>query len=143
MKDTADALQKRAAAGEDFGKLQEEGFGAARAQMGTPNVKVGKVTRAGLPAMHVKAFDLKPGEVSPVFAEGNGYYIYKMLSRVLPPLKQVHDSIRTTLQGKRFQDSMQQAMKSAVPEFDEKYFAVSTQKPQAAPVAPEKDRDDD
>ena len=148
MKDTADALQKRAAAGEDFDKLQEEGFETARMQMTPPTVKVGKVTRAGLPATHVKAFDLKPGKVSPVFAEGNGYYIYKMLSSGLPPLKQVHDSIRTTLQGKRFQDSMQQAMKSATPEFDEKYFAVPTQKPQAAPVTPqpatpEKDRDDD
>src|SRR5262249_49349346 len=45
MKAEADKLRARAAAGEDFKKLQEEAFEKANLKTGTPNTEMGKVRR--------------------------------------------------------------------------------------------------
>ena len=60
----ADSLRERAAAGEDFAKLQKEAFEAAGMKVDNPTVNLPKVRRTGLPPAHAAVFDLKVGEVS-------------------------------------------------------------------------------
>jgi len=64
MTKLAETLQTRAAAGEDFSKLQKEAFEAAGMKMDSPSVNLPKVRRTGLPPAHAAVFDLKPGGVS-------------------------------------------------------------------------------
>src|ERR1700691_1987840 len=65
----ADSLRERAAAGEDFIKLQKEAFEAAGMKNDSPTVNLPKVRRTGLPPAHVAVFDLKAGEVSQVITD--------------------------------------------------------------------------
>src|SRR6202051_3456323 len=58
----ADALRARAAAGEDFVKLQKEAFEAAGTKVDSHTVKLPPVRRTGLPPAHAAVFDLKVGE---------------------------------------------------------------------------------
>ena len=65
MTKLAESLRARAAAGEDFVKLQKEAFDAAGMKIESPTVNLPSVRRTGLQAGHAAVFDLKPGEVSP------------------------------------------------------------------------------
>ena len=122
MKKEADALRARAAAGEDFDKLQDEAAAAAEFK-GKPPTKLGKVRRSSLPPAHAEVMDLKPGETSQLITTPNGYLIYKTGEKDTLPLDKVHDEIVSTLRSQRIQDAMQTIQKSATPELNEKYFA--------------------
>jgi hypothetical protein len=130
MKKEADALRARAAAGEDFDKLQEEAATAAEFK-GKPPTKLGKVRRTSLPPAQAEVMDLKPGETSQLITTPNGYLIYKTGEKDTLPLDKVHDEIVSTLRSQRIQDAMQTIQKSATPELNEKYFA------EASPAAPQ------
>ena len=129
MKKLADALRARAAAGEDFDKLQDEAAAAAEFK-GKPPTKLGKVRRTSLPPDQAEVFNLKPGETSQLITTPNGYLIYKMGEKDTLPLDKVHDEIVSTLRSQRMQDAMQTIQQSATPELNEKYFADA---PAAAP----------
>jgi hypothetical protein len=130
MKKEADALRARAAAGEDFDKLQDEAAAAAEFK-GKPPTKLGKVRRSSLPPAHAEVMDLKPGDSSQLITTPNGYLIYKTGEKGTLSLEKVHDEIVSTLRSQRIQDAMQAIQKSATPELNEKYFA------DAAPGAPQ------
>jgi parvulin-like peptidyl-prolyl isomerase len=49
-----------------------------------------------LPASQVSVMDLKPGEVSAVLSDPNGYYIYKLRSKDMLSLNQARDEIKGT-----------------------------------------------
>lgn len=129
MKKTADSLQARAIAGEDFEKLQKEAYASSGLQGTPPSTNIGKLTRAELPANHRAAMDLKVGEVSPLFTEANGYYVYKVVAKDMKPLAQAREQIRTTLSQQKLQDTMQAIEQSGKSELNEAYFAA------AAPTA--------
>ena len=129
MKKVADGLRTRAAAGEDFDKLQEEGATAADFK-GKPPTKLGKVRRTSLPVTQAEVMDLKPGDTSQLITVPNGYLIYKVGEKDTLPLDKVHDEIVSTLRAQRIQDAMQAIQKSATPELNDKYFA------EAQPAAP-------
>jgi PPIC-type PPIASE domain len=118
----ADALQKRAAQGEDFAKLQKEVYDAAGMKIETPNVVLSKVRRTGLPPAHVSVFNLKIGDVSPVFSDAGGHYIYKITSQETLPFDQVKPEIHNALQNQRQRDLMQQLQSSYTSEPNETYF---------------------
>jgi parvulin-like peptidyl-prolyl isomerase len=124
MKKEADSLQARAAAGEDFEKLQKEAYTASGLQGTAPSTNIGKLTRAELPANHRAAMDLKPGEVSPIFTEANGYYVYKVVAKDMKPIDQAREQIRTTLAQQKLQDTMQAIEQSGKSELNEAYFAA-------------------
>ena len=65
----ADSLRERAAAGEDFVKLQKEAFEAAGTKVANPTVSLPPMRRTGLPAAHTAVFDLKVGELSAVISD--------------------------------------------------------------------------
>jgi parvulin-like peptidyl-prolyl isomerase len=112
----ADTLRERAAAGEDFAKLQKEAFEAAGTKVDNPTVNLPKVRRTGLPPAQAAVFDLKVGEVSAVISDNGGHYIYKVVSEELLPLDQVKDEIHNKLKSER--------MKAMMDKYTSSYQAV-------------------
>jgi hypothetical protein len=131
MKKLADSLRARAAAGEDFQKLQDEAVAAAELK-GNPPTQLGKIRRTSLPPDQAQVFDLKPGESSQLISTPNGYLVYKLGEKDTLPLEKVRDEIVATLKSQRMQDALQAIQQSATPQLNEKYFA------EAAPAAPAK-----
>jgi PPIC-type PPIASE domain len=122
MKAEADKLRARAAAGEDFSKLQEEAYQVAGLKSSAPNTNMGKQRRNVLPPSQATAFDLKPGEVSPVITDQSGFFIYKMVSKGTMPLDQARDEIKGILRSERLQQQMKSVQESASPTLNEAYF---------------------
>jgi hypothetical protein len=119
----ADSLRERAAAGEDFVKLQKEAFEAAGTKVESPTVNLPKVRRTGLPPAHAAVFDLKVSEISAVISDNGGHYVYKVVSKeVLPLDDQVKGEIHNKLKSERMKETMDKYTNSfqAVP--NEAYF---------------------
>ena len=124
----ADKIQQRAAAGEDFDKLQKEAF--ANSKGTAPSTDLGERRRGTLPPKQEEAvFALKPGEVSPALEEGSGFYIYKLVSKEAVPLDRVHDEIKGTLGRERSREAVERLRTSVQPTFNDAYFGP------AAPAA--------
>ena len=123
----ADSLRERAAAGEDFAKLQKEAFEAAGTKVDNPTVNLPKVRRTGLPPAHAAVFDLKVGEVSAVISDNGGHYVYKVVSKEVLPLDTVKEEIHNKLKSERMKEMMDKYTNSfqAVP--NEAYFGPATQ----------------
>jgi len=122
MKTEAEALQKRAAAGEDFDKLQKAAFEFAGMKASAPQTTMPKVRRNTLPATHASVFDLKTGDVSPLINDASGYFVYKMGTKTTMPLSDVKDEIKNTLRTQRIQDEMQKIQAEATPTLNDDYF---------------------
>lgn len=130
MNKLADDLRARAAAGEDFVKLQKEAFDAAGTKVENPTVNLPKVRRTGLPPAHAAVFELKVGEVSQVMSDNGGHYIYKVVSKeVLPLDDQLKSEIHNKLKGERMKEMMDKYTNSfqAVP--NEAYFGPAAAAP--------------
>lgn len=136
MKKEADTLHTRAAAGEDFDKLEKEAYDSAGLKGTPPTTNIGKMRRVNMPPAHSEIFDLKPGEVSQVINDGSGYYIYKLVSKETLPLDQVKDEIHNTLQSQRYKDAMQALQDSIKTDLNPEYFtSAATPAPQVQPPA--------
>jgi hypothetical protein len=122
MSKLAESLRARAAAGEDFVKLQKEAFDAAGMKIESPTVNLPKVRHSGLPPAHAAVFELKPGDVSQVINDSGGHYIYKVEGKDMPTLDQVKDEIHTTLQNQRTREMMDKVNGSFKVETNEAYF---------------------
>lgn len=151
----ADSLREKAAAGEDFAKLQKEAFEAAGTKVDNPTVNLPKVRRTGLPPAHAAVFDLKVNEVSAVISDNGGHYVYKVMTKEVLPLDQVKEEIHNKLKSERMKEMMDKYTNSfeAVP--NEAYFgppvAPGTRPgmpphmphPQTAPPPPTRPQDKD
>jgi hypothetical protein len=126
MSKLAETLRARAAAGEDFIKLQKEAFDAAGMKIESPTVNLPKVRRTGLPPAHAAVFDLKAGEVSQIISDTGGHYIYKVESKDVLPLDQVKDEIHSKLQNERTKDAMDKINNSFKAETNDAYFGPPT-----------------
>jgi hypothetical protein len=122
MTKLAESLRARAAAGEDFMKLQKEAFEAGGMKVESPTINLPKIRRTGLPPAHATVFDLKPGEVSQVISDTGGHYIYKVNSKEQVPLEEAKNEIKATLQNQRTRDGMDKYQNSFQVETNEAYF---------------------
>ena len=122
MAKLADDLRARAAAGEDFSKLQKEAFSAAGMKIDAPTVTLPKLRRSGLQAAHAAVFDLKVGEVSQVINDAGGHYIYKIDAKDQLPLDQVKEEIHSKLQNDRTREMLEKLNTSYKVETNEAYF---------------------
>ncbi len=122
LKQLAEALQKRAAAGEDFDKLQKEAYDLAQNKSALPPTKLSKFAKESLPPAHRSIWDLKPGEVSSVLEDGNAYFVYKMVSKETPSFDKVKDEVRNSLKSKAMQDWSDAIVKAKPAEFNDAYF---------------------
>lgn len=125
MTKLAESMRARAAAGEDFLKLQKEAFTIAGLKIDSPTVNLPKVRRTGLPPGHSVAFELKSGEVSQVVSDSGGHYIYKINSSSRLALTEVRDEIHNTLQTQRSKDAMEKYTTSFKVETNEAYFGAA------------------
>lgn len=121
MKAEAEKLRAHAVAGEDFSKLQAEAYQAAGIKA-APNPSLGKIRRISLPRDQVYIMDLKPGEVSPVIEDVNGYFIYKIKEKETLTLEQSREEIKGTLRSQRLQEEAQSIEESAVSTLNGNYF---------------------
>jgi bifunctional DNA-binding transcriptional regulator/antitoxin component of YhaV-PrlF toxin-antitoxin module len=122
MTKLAEDLRARAAAGEDFTKLQKEAFDASGMKIASPTVTLPRLRRTGLPAAHAAVFDLKPGEVTQVINDAGGHYIYKLEEKNQMPLEQVKEEIHSKLQNYRTREMMEKINGSYMVETNEAYF---------------------
>jgi hypothetical protein len=136
MQKEADKLRARAAAGEDAAKLQAEAFQLAGIKSKAPTTKMGKERRSSLPPAQASVMDLKTGEVSQVFSDQSGYFIYKVGTKDVEPLDKVKDEIRGTMRTQRVQEQMQAVQKSATPTLDDAYFGAEQGPPPGMPFPP-------
>ncbi len=122
----ADSLREKAAAGEDFAKLQKEAFEASGTKVENPTVNLPKVRRTGLPPAHAAVFDLKVGEVSTVISDNGGHYIYKVQSKQVLPLDEaITTEIHNKLKSERLKEMTDKYTNSfqAIP--NEAYFGAA------------------
>lgn len=136
MTKLAESLRARAAAGEDFVKLQKEAFEAAGMKIESPTVNLPSVRRGGLSAGHVAVFDLKPGEVSQVINDAGGHYIYKLNSKTEIPLDQAEKEIRGKLQNDRTRELTDKLNNSFKVETNDAYFGPGAVGPAGPPRGP-------
>ena len=124
VKALADKIRARGAAGEDFDKLQAEAFEGVGLKSSVPTTKMEKLTRGTLPQDQESVFSMKDGEVSPVFNDRGGYYVYKMVSHTMPSLDAVKDQIKHTLQAEALKKNMDAVLNSAKTDFNDQYFGA-------------------
>jgi hypothetical protein len=138
LKDEADKLRARAAAGEDPTKLQQEANDFAGNKTKVTNVKVENMRKTSIPPTDASIFDLKAGEVSQVFSDPTGYRIYKVTEVKDLPLASVHDEILHAIQGQNMKNAFDSLQNSAKTTFDNSYFvtpeAPSLRNPGEAPA---------
>lgn len=136
MSKLAEDLRGRAAAGEDFAKLQKEAFDTAGLKVDSPTVNLPSVRRTGLPPGHAAALDLKAGEVSQVISDSGGHYIYKVISKTAMPLDQAKNEIHGKLQNDRTREMMDKLNNSFKAETNDAYFGPGAAGPTAPPHMP-------
>lgn len=136
MSKLADDLRARAAAGEDFMKLQKEAFEAAGMKIESPTVSLPNIRRSGLPPAHAAVLDLKPGDVSPVISDSGGHYVYKVISKSEVPLDQASNEIKGRMQNDRMREQMDTLNNSFKVETNEAYFGAAGANPMPRPMRP-------
>ncbi len=124
MTTLAASLRDRAAAGEDFAKLQKEAYAAAGMKIENINVNIPKMRKTGLPQGHTAVFDLKPGEVSQVISDAGGHYIYRVNTREEISMDAARDEIHNTLQTQKLKESMDALNNSFKSELNDSYFGA-------------------
>jgi len=129
MAKVADDLHTRAAAGEEFDKLQKEAYEAAGIKATAPPTANTKIRRGNLPASQASVFDLRAGDLSPVINDASGYYIYKVVSRTTPVLADTQDEIRSTLRNQRIQANRQKMQTSISSDLNKDYFGADIPPP--------------
>ena len=122
MKEEADNLRARAVAGEEFSQLQADAYQVAGIKSAAPDTSIG-IRRTSLPPNQASVMDLKPGEVSSVLEDPNGYVIYRVKTKDTLSLDQAREEIKATLRSQRMQDEMRDIQDSATPALDESYFS--------------------
>ena len=123
QKAAAEKLRQRWVAGEDPVKLQQAAFEQAGVTgTGTPELTLGARRPGSLPVDQESVFQLKAGEISPIYSDTAAAYIYKVVSIREIPLSEVKDSIIKTLQQQLLQDKLEAIGKSATPTLNETYF---------------------
>jgi hypothetical protein len=139
MKEEADKLRARAAAGEDIAKLQQEAYDFADYKLKAPNPRMDKVRKASIPPADVSIFELKKGEVSQVFNDPAGLMVYKVEAVEELPVASVREEIARTLQTEKTKNTFDSLQNSAKTTLDESYFATpappTLRNPGEAPTA--------
>ena len=122
VKSKAIELQARAAAGEDFDTLQQIAYKDLGIKAPSiPNTKLEHVRRANLPDSLGKAFDLKPGEVSPVLESFEGLVVVKLVSKEPVSLDQAKGEIESILRQEHMKNELQAASSQIKGQFNLSY----------------------
>lgn len=132
QKALADKIRERWVAGEDPTKLEKEAMDSSEVKTTPPDVNVGARRPGSLPEAHEAVFDMKTGDISPVYSDPAAFYIYKIVSVREVPLSEVKSSISQTLQRQMFTDKLAQVQGSVTPVLNDAYFG-----PDVPPTMPQ------
>src|SRR5436309_12164835 len=126
MKAEAEKLRARAAAGEDFTKLQQEAYDFAGTKLTASNTRVDKVKKTAMLPNDASIFDLKKGEVSPVITDPQGFMIYKVEDMQEQPLNDVKEEVSRAAQQEKLKSASEEIQKAATQNttYDDAYFAA-------------------
>jgi hypothetical protein len=124
MKTLVEKIHARAVAGEDFQLLEKEVLATSNLRE-SDETNLGKLTREQLRRSHREVFDLKLGKVSALLEEPEGYYIYKIASRSVPPLESVKNQVKATIQKTRMDAWKKDITEPAKVSLNEQYFGTS------------------
>ncbi len=119
-------LRARAAAGEDFSKLQKEAFAAANIKGAAPDTKLTKVTRAALPP---NVFDLKTGAVSELAPDARAFFVYKMGAKTTVSMEDAKNDAKTALKNERMQASQKAVSELSTTTLNDAYFGPAEPTP--------------
>lgn len=128
----AEQLRQRAAAGENFDKLQRAAYDAAGIDSPIPTTKLVNWRRGSLPVAHLSVLDLKVGEISAIISDRTGHYIYKLDAKEIESLEEARTEVHLVLQNQRMRDMMKKVQESVATEVNQAYFGTP-----AAPKAPD------
>lgn len=123
MKAEADKLRARAAAGEDFAKLQQAAYDFAGIKQAPQSTHMENQRKSSVLPADASIFDLKKGDVSEVFNDPAGFMVYKVTDTKDLPVATVHDEIARTLQAEKLKAAMDGLQNSVKTTLDESYFA--------------------
>ena len=112
-------LRARAAAGEDFKKLQAEAFAAANIKGASPEIHLAKATRATLPP---NVFDLKTGEVSELITDARAFFVFKMGAKATLSLDEAKSDVKTALKNERLQAEQKAVSEISTTTLNDAYF---------------------
>ena len=129
-------MRNRAAAGEDFDKLQKEIYDSTGIKTPPPPTSIPNWRRTMVPPTQTAIFDLKPGEVSQPIVQPEGIYIYKLESKKTLPLNDVKADIEQTLQNEKLRNSLESVFNSVKPQLNENYFGTQNAPKPAASSSP-------
>jgi hypothetical protein len=117
----AEKIQVRAAAGEDFDKLQKEVMAVASIK-GDSNVDLKEISRRGLPEGHQQVLDLAPGTISSLVSDDSGYYVYRLVSSEIPRFEDIRQQLMVEVQSKKQNQAFRNIQKAAQLEVNDAYF---------------------
>jgi len=138
----AEKIRERAAAGEDLDKLQQEATAAVTpeaAKMPAAPTSMGARRRGALPPdQEAQIFNLSAGQVSPVFEELPGFFIYKVESKRVVPLEELKTQLVRQLEEQKVKDAIEHTLGLVKTTIDENYFKPPepAKAPAAAPTPP-------
>ena len=131
LKAEAEKIRSRAAAGEDFEKLEDEAYTFAGDPDDVPDTDMGDNTRAEMAPFDKEVFALQPGQVSEVLSGTEAWHIFKVVSKHMMP----QDEARKRISGKLMKEAMDSVNNSVKPQFNETYFVPA----EAGPANPSGD----
>jgi parvulin-like peptidyl-prolyl isomerase len=136
LKLEADKMRTRAAAGEDFDKLQKEIYDSTGIKTPPPPTSIPNWRRTMVPPTQAAIFDLEPGEVSQPIVQPEGIYIYKLESKKTVPLNDARAEIEQTLQAEKLRNTLESVFNSVKPQLNENYFGTQNTPKPAASASP-------
>jgi len=120
MKALADTVHQQALAGEQFAALQERVFDVAGIKT-LSDVKM-ELEPGQVPKSQNAAFDLKVGEISAVLPDTTGFYIYKLVGRETPTLKEARQEVVLRMQNHTVNEALQNIAEYGKTKINEDYF---------------------
>jgi hypothetical protein len=124
-------LRARAAAGEDFTKLQAEAFAAANIKGAPVETKVPKATRATVPP---NVFDLKSGEISELIPDSRAFFVFKMGTKTTTSFDDAKNDVKTAIKNERMQEAQKAVSEISTTTLNDAYFGPP--EPTPAPGGP-------
>jgi parvulin-like peptidyl-prolyl isomerase len=132
QKALAEKLRTRWVAGEDPTKLEKEAMESSEVKTTPPDVNVGARRPGSVPEAHEAVFDMKAGDISPVYSDPAAFYIYKVVSVRQVPLSDVKTTISQALQRQMYTDKIAEIQNTVTPVLNDAYFG-----PDVPPTMPQ------
>jgi hypothetical protein len=135
----AQEIRERAIKGENLDRLQSEAF----QKLGIPAPallpETGARRRASFPPGIVDdVFALKPGEVSKVENETEGFAVYRLIRKDTATAEQVKGEIVRDLYRQKMDTAVNEALGSVKTDFNDQYFAPRSAGPAPGALGPER-----